>query len=48
MKENNNPKNLIYENTTFSKLRNLQALIRKESSLKGLCKYDKKIIKYNL
>jgi hypothetical protein len=37
----------ILEDKTFNKLRNIQILIRKESSLKGLCKYDI-IIKYNL
>ena len=41
-------KSEIPEDKTFNKLRNIQILIRKESSLKGLCKYDKKIIKYNL
>ena len=31
--------NLLDEDKTFNKLRNIQILIRKESSLRGLCKY---------
>ena len=31
--------NKINGDKTFNKLRNIQILIRKESSLKGLCKY---------
>ena len=31
--------NIISEEKTFIKLRNIQILLRKESSLKGLCKY---------
>ena len=33
-----NKKNEIKENKTFNKLQDIQILIRKESSLKGLCK----------
>lgn len=40
MRENNEEENKSNEdnNRTFNKLRNIQILIRKESSLRGLCK----------
>ena len=40
--EEDDENNKLDEDKTFNKLRNIQILIRKESSLKGLCKY-----KYN-
>ena len=38
MKENDEENNDNIEDQTFNRLRNIQILIRKESSLKGLCK----------
>lgn len=35
----NNEINVINKNKTFNKLRDIQKLIKKESFLKGLCKY---------
>jgi hypothetical protein len=40
--------NDINEDKTFNKLRNIQILIRKESSLKGLCKYKYNINQLNI
>lgn len=38
MEEEDKEENEIKENKTFNKLQDIQILIRKESSLKGLCK----------
>ena len=38
MEEENKEENEIKEDKTFNKLQDIQILIRKESSLKGLCK----------
>ena len=38
MEEEDKEENEIKEDKTFNKLQDIQILIRKESSLKGLCK----------
>ena len=41
--EKENEINQNFNNKTFDKLKDIQILIRKESSLKGLCKSKEKI-----